>query len=150
MAVVGEYICMRRELRDIPITTKGFGASPLSPPPQTVTSSYSPSSSPFTSKWDKSTDSFDFNNNNNSGKFGEIIGSSSGMPLSDPVAVQPSSPLLGGDRDIEFTQRFGSGEFTPRFGSGLGFSSVYPSPSPSSSSDSVSINIQEHAGVSNR
>eukprot|EP00026_Physarum_polycephalum_P014824 Phypoly_transcript_15383.p1 GENE.Phypoly_transcript_15383~~Phypoly_transcript_15383.p1 ORF type:complete len:265 (+),score=45.95 Phypoly_transcript_15383:63-857(+) len=137
MAVIGEYICMRRELQEIPITTKGFGASPASPPSLTPTHS---------TGWGKGSAEEDREGLvSSAGGFGGVVGVS-GVPLGDFVGNPVATPKEDFGETVprygsgEITPRFGSGEFTPRFGSGLGFSSVYhtqPSPAPAS----VSINI---------
>jgi hypothetical protein len=127
---------MRRELQEIPITTKGFGASPASP----LT----------TSGWGENSAGDELDGLASSvGGFGGVVGVS-GTPLGDfvgnPVATSRGDGDMYGSPESsrfesgEFTPRFGSGEFTPRFGSGLGFSSVYHTP-PDPTPSSVSINI---------
>jgi hypothetical protein len=138
MALIGEYICMRRELQEIPITTMGFGASPASPP--------LPSTSFTPSRWGKSSEGEERDGlASSAGGFGGVVGVS-GTPLGDFVG-NPAPSLREGEGEREGhlygsgeIPRFGSGEFTPRFGSGLGFNSVYHTP-PSPTPSSVSINI---------
>jgi hypothetical protein len=135
MALIGEYICMRRELRDIPITTKGFGVTPTSPPPTTPSSpTYSPApSSPFASRWGKSSD------DGVVGGFSGVVGVSGGIPMSDLVGI-PVLQIGGEDRGGSIGGSGGVSEFTPRFGSGLGYSAQPPA--------SVSIQVADHGGIS--
>lgn len=105
MDLMGEFLCTRKELQDIPITTKGFGTT----------------KDIFTSMSSHKYDNHSLEDGLKTsigGGFGGVVGTATNPSLLSSSVGIPSSFSDSG----EFTPRFGSsGEFTPRFGSGLGF-----------------------------
>jgi len=106
MALFGEYLCMRRELREIPIVTKGFGTTPYSPIPTPLT--YTPSSPSFSNDFGGGPSRSEFGLDLDQTSLGSASGEFSNKNNSLEISVQ-------GSDDYNFANGGGA-----RYGSAFG------------------------------